>query len=230
MAPPSVTGAGDVVDAASTPDDMFRATEGRWGSREVEITRVTFVGEDGAAGHVFQAGERDRGSARRPRAQPTDGLRLRHRHLQRRRRLLLRHQHRHRGAQAGRAVGDGQVDFIDREPRPGRRHLQARRRRAPARRQSVRLPPAALHVPREVAEQGRRHLPAAPPLGVLADACGLCRTSERMRRPDARRRRGRSCGELRRQRKAIVFTNGVYDLLHPGHVRYLKPPARSATR
>src|SRR4029453_8254695 len=27
--------------------------------------------------------------------------------------------------------------------------------------------------------------------------------------------------ELRRQGKAIVFTNGVYDLLHPGHVRYL---------
>jgi D-glycero-beta-D-manno-heptose 1-phosphate adenylyltransferase len=28
-------------------------------------------------------------------------------------------------------------------------------------------------------------------------------------------------GELRRQGKSIVFTNGVYDLLHPGHVRYL---------
>jgi rfaE bifunctional protein nucleotidyltransferase chain/domain len=27
--------------------------------------------------------------------------------------------------------------------------------------------------------------------------------------------------ELRRARKSIVFTNGVYDLLHPGHVRYL---------
>jgi D-glycero-beta-D-manno-heptose 1-phosphate adenylyltransferase len=27
---------------------------------------------------------------------------------------------------------------------------------------------------------------------------------------------------LRRQGKSIVFTNGVYDLLHPGHVRYLQ--------
>jgi rfaE bifunctional protein nucleotidyltransferase chain/domain len=26
---------------------------------------------------------------------------------------------------------------------------------------------------------------------------------------------------LRRARKSIVFTNGVYDLIHPGHVRYL---------
>jgi D-glycero-beta-D-manno-heptose 1-phosphate adenylyltransferase len=27
--------------------------------------------------------------------------------------------------------------------------------------------------------------------------------------------------ELRRAGKVVVFTNGVYDLLHPGHVRYL---------
>jgi len=28
--------------------------------------------------------------------------------------------------------------------------------------------------------------------------------------------------QLRASGKSIVFTNGVYDLLHPGHVRYLK--------
>lgn len=28
--------------------------------------------------------------------------------------------------------------------------------------------------------------------------------------------------DIRRHGKIIVFTNGVYDLLHPGHVRYLK--------
>ena len=27
---------------------------------------------------------------------------------------------------------------------------------------------------------------------------------------------------LRRDRKIVVFTNGVFDLLHPGHVRYLQ--------
>jgi ABC-type polysaccharide/polyol phosphate transport system ATPase subunit len=46
------------VDVASEPADMFRATEGRWGSREVEITGVTLVGADGQAGHVFHSGER----------------------------------------------------------------------------------------------------------------------------------------------------------------------------
>ena len=29
-------------------------------------------------------------------------------------------------------------------------------------------------------------------------------------------------GRLRQAGKSIVFTNGVYDLVHPGHVRYLR--------
>jgi hypothetical protein len=37
---------------------MFRATEGRWGSREVEITDVALVGRDGERAHVFHSGER----------------------------------------------------------------------------------------------------------------------------------------------------------------------------
>ena len=40
------------------PPDMFQAGEGRWGSREAEITDVQLVGEDGQPAHVFQAGER----------------------------------------------------------------------------------------------------------------------------------------------------------------------------
>ena len=36
---------------------MFRATEGRWGSREIEITEVQLSGPDGTAGHVFQSGQ-----------------------------------------------------------------------------------------------------------------------------------------------------------------------------
>jgi len=46
------------VETATGPADMFRATEGRWGSREVEITDVTLVGEDGQAGHIFASGSR----------------------------------------------------------------------------------------------------------------------------------------------------------------------------
>jgi D-beta-D-heptose 7-phosphate kinase/D-beta-D-heptose 1-phosphate adenosyltransferase len=32
----------------------------------------------------------------------------------------------------------------------------------------------------------------------------------------------RLAADLRRAGKRVVFTNGVFDLLHPGHVRYLK--------
>jgi ABC-type polysaccharide/polyol phosphate transport system ATPase subunit len=46
------------VETAGAPADMFRATEGRWGSREVEIVDVQLVGADGRGAHLFQSGER----------------------------------------------------------------------------------------------------------------------------------------------------------------------------
>jgi ABC-type polysaccharide/polyol phosphate transport system ATPase subunit len=49
---PSVT-AGDV----EAPTDMFKAEAGRWGSGEIEITRVDLVGPDGTPGHVFHSGD-----------------------------------------------------------------------------------------------------------------------------------------------------------------------------
>jgi len=45
------------IETATGLGDMFRAAEGRWGSREVEITEVTLVGGDGQAGHVFHTGD-----------------------------------------------------------------------------------------------------------------------------------------------------------------------------
>jgi ABC-type polysaccharide/polyol phosphate transport system ATPase subunit len=39
------------------PADMYRAIEGRWGSREVEIVGVDLVGPDGQPSHVFQSGD-----------------------------------------------------------------------------------------------------------------------------------------------------------------------------
>jgi ABC-type polysaccharide/polyol phosphate transport system ATPase subunit len=37
--------------------DMFKADEGRWGSREVEITAVDVIGRDGRPTHVFHTGD-----------------------------------------------------------------------------------------------------------------------------------------------------------------------------
>jgi hypothetical protein len=36
---------------------MFHANEGRWGSREVEITAVEMIGASGQPAHLFQSGE-----------------------------------------------------------------------------------------------------------------------------------------------------------------------------
>jgi ABC-type polysaccharide/polyol phosphate transport system ATPase subunit len=45
-------------DAPADPtSDMFQATEGRWGSREVEITDVAFIGRDGQSSHIFHSGD-----------------------------------------------------------------------------------------------------------------------------------------------------------------------------
>jgi len=54
VAEPAVS---DPVAAAETPDDGFKASEGRWGSRDVEITAVNLIGEDGQPCHVFHSGE-----------------------------------------------------------------------------------------------------------------------------------------------------------------------------
>ena len=40
-----------------SPEDMFQAVEGRWGSREVEIVAVDLLARDGRTAHVFQSGE-----------------------------------------------------------------------------------------------------------------------------------------------------------------------------
>jgi ABC-type polysaccharide/polyol phosphate transport system ATPase subunit len=45
------------AEEPQAPHDMFKATEGRWGSREIEISEVTLIGRDGQPAHVFQSGD-----------------------------------------------------------------------------------------------------------------------------------------------------------------------------
>jgi ABC-type polysaccharide/polyol phosphate transport system ATPase subunit len=45
------------TEEPQAPQDMFKATEGRWGSREIEITDVTITGANGQSSHVFQSGD-----------------------------------------------------------------------------------------------------------------------------------------------------------------------------
>jgi ABC-type polysaccharide/polyol phosphate transport system ATPase subunit len=48
---------GDGQPPVDPTSDMFQATEGRWGSREVEITDVAFVDRDGQPAHIFHSGD-----------------------------------------------------------------------------------------------------------------------------------------------------------------------------
>jgi len=46
-----------VPDPASVVEDMTHTDEGRWGSREIEITGVTFETGQGEVSHIFQSGD-----------------------------------------------------------------------------------------------------------------------------------------------------------------------------
>jgi len=46
-----------VPAAADEPADMFKSTEGRWGSREVEISEVALLDRKGEASFVFHSGD-----------------------------------------------------------------------------------------------------------------------------------------------------------------------------
>jgi ABC-type polysaccharide/polyol phosphate transport system ATPase subunit len=59
---PPGPGPGDVAanvppPGGPAPQDGFRESAGRWGSRELEITAVSLLGEDGQASHLFHTGE-----------------------------------------------------------------------------------------------------------------------------------------------------------------------------
>ena len=54
---PAETGEGPAVEEPQGPKDGFKSEEGRWGTREVEITNVAITGPNGDAAHVFQSGD-----------------------------------------------------------------------------------------------------------------------------------------------------------------------------
>jgi ABC-type polysaccharide/polyol phosphate transport system ATPase subunit len=56
-APPAHEAPSDPVSTGDAPTDMFKATEGRWGTREIEIMKVSLLGPDGQPGHVFHHGD-----------------------------------------------------------------------------------------------------------------------------------------------------------------------------
>jgi ABC-type polysaccharide/polyol phosphate transport system ATPase subunit len=57
---PAVVATADTASVSTAdagPPDMFRAVQGRWGTKEAEIVAVDLLRREGSAGHVFQSGE-----------------------------------------------------------------------------------------------------------------------------------------------------------------------------
>ncbi len=220
-----------VVESAA-PQDMNTAGKGRWGSREAEITSVAIRRRrrHGRARLPVRRGDGHRPDS--PRPAPAAGFRVRRRDLHCRRRLLLRDQHTDRGRGTRRAGGNGGGGIQHRFARSRRGDVPSGCGRAPCGRRALRLPPAPAFVSRDVRRQGRRDCPPAAPLVVWR------------RRPHRRPAGGASAfmksraaaGDLasaqelvartREAGGAVVFTNGVFDLVHPGHIRYLQAARR----
>jgi ABC-type polysaccharide/polyol phosphate transport system ATPase subunit len=57
LIPEPVAETGEGPEESEGPKDGFKSEEGRWGTREIEITNVTIAGPDGEVGHVFQSGD-----------------------------------------------------------------------------------------------------------------------------------------------------------------------------
>jgi ABC-type polysaccharide/polyol phosphate transport system ATPase subunit len=71
-AQPASPGASQPAPAADPTNDMFQATEGRWGSREVEITDVTLLDAQACQSFVFHSGDPIAVRLKVLAAQPTD--------------------------------------------------------------------------------------------------------------------------------------------------------------
>ena len=90
---------------------------------------------------------------------------------------------------------------------------------------------SALYLPRDVASEGDRHLQPAAPVDVFGRHPHLwsVRTAS-FADLLSRQQAAAFAARVRARGGRVVFTNGVFDLLHPGHVRYLRTRGRSATR
>ena len=236
-------GPGPQVDHPADPtSNMFQATEGRWGSREVEITDVAFLDREGQPAFVFHSGDPMSIRVKVRAAQPTNdfvfGIGLfnadgvccygTNTYLEE--------------MNPERLAGDGDATFAvdgldlvegtykldvavhkrDGYPYDYHRLLYTFRVKSrvhdvgiyrPRHRWSFSDTFASL-TPRTQRVQ-RTQRGQVGQVGRVGD--------DRAQRPDVTREQAADLvARLRAAGKTIVFTNGVFDLLHVGHLRYLQ--------
>jgi rfaE bifunctional protein nucleotidyltransferase chain/domain len=212
------------ASAGREPLDMFKAVEGRWGTRDVEIVDVTLLGPDGSPRQVYQIGSpmtiRLRVRAKTPVTDFAFGIGI-------------------FNAEGVLCYGTNTaIEELTPERLEGEGDVAFRIERLDLVEGTYKLDVAVHHrdgwpydyhrllytfrVKSRVKDTGifrLRHRWAFSPTVRFTRA--------------ARQVRGRAGGVLSRpeavavveraraERRRVVFTNGVFDLLHPGHLRYL---------
>ena len=213
------------------PTDMFQARrEGRWGSREVEITDVDLLDREGAPAHVFQSGEPIDDPARVRAHQPVTTSSSASASSAPTASAATAPTPTSRVLTPASLHGDGEVRFVidsldlvegtykldvavhQRDGAPYDYHRLLYTFRVKSRLKDVGI----FRPPHRWAFSGGIRMIGPREHAAFATSA-------------ATRRRGRSAPSVpARAAGRLVFTNGVFDLLHPGHVRYLqaRAPAR----
>jgi lipopolysaccharide transport system ATP-binding protein len=205
------------------PVNMFAASEGRWGSREVEITNVELVGGDGRVGHVFQLGESMAIRLSVRAARPIDDFAFGIGIFNAEGVLCYGTNTAIEELEPDRLSGDGEVTFrIDRlDLVEGTYKLDVAAHREDGRPYDYHRLLYTFRVKSRVKDSGvfrPRHRWTFSPSVQFLRSTGARRAAERVLALDAA---GILVARLRADGRRIVFTNGVFDLLHPGHLRYL---------
>jgi len=212
------------VDRSQPPESMFWASEGRWGSGEVEIVAVELVDDTGRTGHVFQTGAAMAIRLKIRASRPLDDFAFGIGIFNAEGVLCYGTNTTIEELAADRLEGEGEVTFrIERlDLVDGTYKLDVAVHRWDGRPYDYHRLLYTFRVKSRVRDTGifrpRHRWEFSPSVQFMRSATAR-RAAERVLDADAARA---LVASLRADNRRIAFTNGVFDLLHPGHLRYLQ--------
>jgi rfaE bifunctional protein nucleotidyltransferase chain/domain len=212
------------MNEGDLPPSMFWATTGRWGSREVEIASVELVGADGRTGHMFQLGSPMTIRLTVRAAQPVTDFAFGIGIFNAEGVLCFGTNTHVEEMEPDRLSGEGVIEFhLERiDLVEGTYKLDVAVHRSNGRPYDYHRQLHTFRVKSRVKDSGifrpRHRWSFSPTVQFMRR--GARRAAERVLAPEAA---AALVARLRAEgRRRIVFTNGVFDLLHPGHVRYIE--------
>jgi len=212
------------MDEGDLPPSMFWANTGRWGSREVEITSVELVGADGRDRNAFQLGSPMTVRMTVRAAQPVSDFAFGIGIFNAEGVLCYGTNTGVEEMTSDRLAGEGVIEFhMDRlDMVEGTYKLDVAVHRSNGRPYDYHRQLHTFRVRSRVKDSGicrpRHRWTFSPTVQFMRR--GARRAGERVLDAETA---AALVARLRAEgRRRIVFTNGVFDLLHPGHVRYIE--------